>query len=1372
MVSQKEIYLAVNIAGKYNMPQAIPLVLGAAVSSAGLTAIPLIIANLVVAAISNALVKAGLEKADRQEIKQMVRTNSEPKTILYGEAIISGPILYMEAHAKTTGNYANFLDVAVVLTGHPVEEIVEVFLDDNKYLVTDLDAEFRPTDEKGPWTRIFTITGQDSEDFNARALRKSFGPPWCDTASLINRRITNLEVLNCTSKVKDASYIGMTLRFNPEIWSAIPNLKARVKGKLVRDSVDMYNLQQSAQDPMSSIKRYSTNWSDCVLDYLMDPYIGLGTPVTEIDLLFFRNAALLSDESVETAIDSGVFINRYTCNGIEKTDNQPIGILENMLTAGFGTLVYTQGKYRLYGGEYTIPLSASEDIIVEDDLAGPVKIRVTVPRQDRFSAVRGTYIDADKDFTVSDFPEVSNPLYKVADAGSDNYIDPELDGYIYRDITLPFTNDVHIAQRLAKLTLDRARQAILLELSMKPKGIRYSVGDNVKVNFPTLTAGIETNVNFSSATLGLVIITSNSVTSVGLTTGGSGYNYPPEITFSGGGGEGAGAITVIDQGVIVAILITSGGTGYTSTPSVILSNPVGNVNAWTDKVFKVEEWKPKEDGTITLILHEDAEVIYVDNETVTADSAPDIGNEPAVPDYAPSRLQLDTGAGVSFKNAAGVWVPRIKASFTPAIDPNLVDHYEIQLGDGSASSFPIQTIQADAVTEDPVSSDRYTAIINIVLDRSIESIQPYAEETNNGAVADFNFLTPLPLKDSENRYADLIQNAAIITTQIAFPTWASIDKGVRIELTGALSSIFNNTTIDFVSDFKNFSFIAIISLDSLVTGILFNIQKNTGGSTAYPIALETTASGDINIVKFDTGGRVVKLTYMAGLTVGTPVHIAYTERGPGKGLGFSSNLYVNGQKVASTDIDTVYIGGTPDQLLIGKEDPDTSALQSAFLLGNLRLYNVSLSESQISSDYLKAIATDTVVFEDIQDFRVFNIDEPEFNGTFAGINEASFSTNTTASYKILDANLKSSFLQDDATGFPPAKFGHFGAMVTFSGDGNDEGFKILSINRIFNNTFVEIDRPATFAISDTVSIRGVIDLDSLQNRRTFQGTHIILSAPSATMFEYANIGPDTTGHLLTGAFLHLNYPKKFSPIKSLSANIVDPAIFFQEVTDGEEYVIRLRSQNIDGVYSQWIQDSIIVEKDLGKPSPIFVEAIPTQRGIEFQFDFEKNAEGGADGPNVHLEKNLSHIELVICDEDRDRFDGEGDPGSPIGPNVVLTRIVKQLNVPTNGSDSNLVQIRTQLPFYQDYYYWARLVTTSGIASEWFPNDSGEAALRDRFNVTPVLIGKGPIRPNNGSSSNLLPIDTGDIIIDDTSPPGGTGGDGGGFFPPPIPEPLP
>jgi autotransporter-associated beta strand protein len=80
----------------------------------------------------------------------------------------------------------------------------------------------------------------------------------------------------------------------------------------------------------------------------------------------------------------------------------------------------------------------------------------------------------------------------------------------------------------------------------------------------------------------------NGLSSVALTSGGSGYIGAPAVVISGGGGTGATAVAQVNNGVVTGIIVTNPGTGYTGTPTITLSGggytsaaSIGTVNTAT-----------------------------------------------------------------------------------------------------------------------------------------------------------------------------------------------------------------------------------------------------------------------------------------------------------------------------------------------------------------------------------------------------------------------------------------------------------------------------------------------------------------------------------------------------------------------------------------------------------------------------------------------------------------------------------------------------------------------------------------------------------------------------------------------------------------------
>jgi hypothetical protein len=65
------------------------------------------------------------------------------------------------------------------------------------------------------------------------------------------------------------------------------------------------------------------------------------------------------------------------------------------------------------------------------------------------------------------------------------------------------------------------------------------------------------------------IAPNQTVSSVNVTSGGTGYTFQPAVSFTGGGGTGAAAYATINgAGHVTAVIVTNGGSGYSTPPLV------------------------------------------------------------------------------------------------------------------------------------------------------------------------------------------------------------------------------------------------------------------------------------------------------------------------------------------------------------------------------------------------------------------------------------------------------------------------------------------------------------------------------------------------------------------------------------------------------------------------------------------------------------------------------------------------------------------------------------------------------------------------------------------------------------------------------------
>ena len=118
-------------------------------------------------------------------------------------------------------------------------------------------------------------------------------------------------------------------------------------------------------------------------------------------------------------------------------------------------------------GAYNVPTVT----LTDSDARGPVKTQSRLSRSEVFNAVRGVFVSASNAWQPTDFPPVLSTTYEAQDSGE----------RIYRDIELAFTTSAAMAQRLAKIELERTRQQISHEFPAKLRGLLVQPGDTVAI---------------------------------------------------------------------------------------------------------------------------------------------------------------------------------------------------------------------------------------------------------------------------------------------------------------------------------------------------------------------------------------------------------------------------------------------------------------------------------------------------------------------------------------------------------------------------------------------------------------------------------------------------------------------------------------------------------------------------------------------------------------------------------------------------------------------------------------------------------------------------------------------------------------------------
>lgn len=474
--------------------------------------------------------KAPSLSGDANSVQSTSRSSVQSHRIIYGQALVSGVVVFDGATSSGLDNNGasvtgddKFRHFVIALAGHEVEEIGTIYIENKAvtldgdgfvtdapyisaqtsetqhsatlstvanstggvlftttaahgfvtgetvyvpfsgrdpyrgYAITDVPTATTFTIATGPQISGITVAATypvyvkrtSSTDTRFIRIKKFLGT---DSQTASSDLASEISDWTTDHRLRGIAYIYVRIQQAPEFAMNIQNVAALVKGKKVYDS-------------RTATTAWSANAVLCIRDYLTGTY-GFDCDSDEINDTYTDAAANLCDESV-TLQDASTQA-RYTCNGVLDTAAGLFDNLSALLTSCAGNVTYVQGQFRINPAAYEAPAGT----ITEDMLAGPIQSQARPSRKELFNAVRGTFIDPAKNYTVTDFPVVTNSTYESQDGGE----------RIVRDIELPFTNHGEAAQRLSKIILETARQGITVTMPLNHSALQFAVNDTVYVN--------------------------------------------------------------------------------------------------------------------------------------------------------------------------------------------------------------------------------------------------------------------------------------------------------------------------------------------------------------------------------------------------------------------------------------------------------------------------------------------------------------------------------------------------------------------------------------------------------------------------------------------------------------------------------------------------------------------------------------------------------------------------------------------------------------------------------------------------------------------------------------------------------------------------
>lgn len=364
-----------------------------------------------------------------------VRQPITPWQIIYGETRTGGAFTYIKS---TDSN--QYLNLLITIAGHEIDSIQAVYFDDEQLVITPAGSgRFTVGGRFAGWAEIWYGYGDDGDEETALLadLTTNSGGEWTSAHRQSGR-----------------AKLYVRLKFNQDIYpTGIPNISAVIRGRKV-------------YDPREDSTAWSSNVALCVTDYLTNSSFGLAADydeeISEDELI---EAANICDEEVDLA-DTGTEP-RYASNGSFETDEKPSDVIVKLLTAMAGKTVFLGGLWKVYAGAYRVPTVTLD----ETDARGPITVQTKVSRRENFNAVKGVFFDPLNHWQPTDFPPVTNSTYLAEDNNE----------RVWKDIELPFTTSSSMAQRLAKIDLEAARQQITVTYPSKLSAYRLETPDVVGI---------------------------------------------------------------------------------------------------------------------------------------------------------------------------------------------------------------------------------------------------------------------------------------------------------------------------------------------------------------------------------------------------------------------------------------------------------------------------------------------------------------------------------------------------------------------------------------------------------------------------------------------------------------------------------------------------------------------------------------------------------------------------------------------------------------------------------------------------------------------------------------------------------------------------
>lgn len=407
--------------------------------------------------------RKSLDAMQSDEIKGLTQTSRTPagaRKIIYGETRVGGHLVFsgsagednfkliqvvaLADQARKSGNAPNRAITELRAIYFNGEKVVEISAITGNY-------DFTTAGQK--YDGYFFFESFDGSQTSASTIA-SGSSDWSSTSIL-----------------KGVGYVAMSFWYDQDVYvDGLPNVSFEVYGRPV---FDPRNTQHNESIP--STWGFKENPALCLLDYMCDPVYGLGLSYSDFDSASFSETANYCDESVAYKLGDGSQSNptgyskRYIISGQINTENSIRSNIEDILSSMGGKLSFSNGKYFLESTKAKVAQSTTVD---EGMMVGAISLVTKSSRLNQYNTVQGRFASRDNNYQESSYPTQTNSTY-VSDDGEE----------LILDLDLPLTAHNHIAQRIAKYTLNRSRNQTVINLKLSIEAMKFRVGDLINVKY-------------------------------------------------------------------------------------------------------------------------------------------------------------------------------------------------------------------------------------------------------------------------------------------------------------------------------------------------------------------------------------------------------------------------------------------------------------------------------------------------------------------------------------------------------------------------------------------------------------------------------------------------------------------------------------------------------------------------------------------------------------------------------------------------------------------------------------------------------------------------------------------------------------------------